>query len=1069
MKGKLLSKAIICSLLAINAGSLGSISYAENEIYVGPNNTQTISNQTITAADDNQSDGEGMSAIEVQGGTLTATNVTVNDGAVHVEDNGILNFKDGTINAGTYFVNNKPISGYIFKALGGTSNVENSNINISVESGEPDASASTITFINSNINAADNYGHGHVMAADNGKIILNGSQNNTYRAKEFFGTVGSGQIEINGGTLVADNLRNLVNGSLLQVNSSTPGSGMTQDVVSYIKNNVSKHIILKDDGVIQTKTGQIFANGINTSSRDAVLQSTDSGNVTNDYIQYQGGTLQFIDKEYTQAYLDSAKQHMLDYGGNTSIVMTGDLVDENGLVKDYISVDDAIANGPNVYTTQIVQTENNITTLDVNGGQDVVGQTQLADSFNAARLKVADTTTDIVIRKDKSLGLGSNESGEFIYGNAEPLNVTVQGTLNLGTVGLTEQNTTETLSSNVIVDNGTLNSVAGINTISGDVQLQNVGKIAVTNGSSLTINGNLIGNNNAKITIGSEESAGALISGNTKLNGASIVFDPIWKDGQTITQGSKGALNFSNDAMDGNLIVGENSTLSLGTTDTSIAETAFKQTGLTWGKDGILSAVYVDHAQDISNGALLVDESADGTEILTTGEVCFADGSLLMVNGDSIRQDNSYAISGANSVTVSGSKLYIDNADKGTFYIIKADTDIQESWKDSDIISNNALLKFKSDTSDRTSLIVTGAYDSVSNVYGNSVVINNVVDETLQDKMLDKKDKAYDFFTAAANTKVNPTKAAQVDAFNSMANLGALGGVNYGTYQMSNAMTDAVSEHLSLATHGEQDKDIWVKYVHNSSDIDDVDLGGLQGDYDASFNSFIVGSDLYHKGSTTIGAAFSYSDGDITGNSQYTSTNNDAEYYGFSVYGRIYKKNYALLADISYLSSDNDLTQYNSGKRITANVDGDALSVGIKAETAIGDFVPYIGARYMRIGVDGYSNSLGVKYDTDDQNLWLLPVGVKYSKQIKGNVWTIKPFAELGYIWTTGDRDTRQVVSYNGGYDSFIFDTTDDGSFIGRIGIQAENDTWEYGIGYGYQKGDMIQSNQFMANITYKF
>lgn len=1069
MKGKLLSKAIICSLLAINAGSLGSVSYAENEIYVETGDTQNIADKIITAVDGNQGDGEGISAIEVQGGTLAATNVTVNDGAVHVEDNGTLNFKDGTINAGTYYVNNKPISGYTFKALGGKANVENSNINISVEAGEPDASASTMTFINSNINASDNYGHGHVMAADNGKIILNGSQNNTYQAKEFFGTVGNGQIEINGGTLIADNLRNLVNGSLLQVNSSTSGSGMTQDVVSYIKNNVSKNIILKENGVIQTKTGQIFANGIDTSSRDAVLKSKDSGNVTNDYIKYQGGTLKFTDKEYTQAYLDSAKQHMLDYGGTTAIVMTGDLVDENGLVKNYISVDEAVKNGSNVYTTQIVQTENDITTLDVNGGRGVADQTQSADSFNAARLKVSDTTTDIIVRSDKRLGLGSNESGDFIYGNSKPLNVTVYGSLNLGTVGLTEQNTEETLSSNVTVNDGTLHSVAGINTISGDVQLQNKGSIKVTNGSSLTINGGLTGNESAKIMIGNEESAGTLISGNTQLAGTSVVFDPIWKNGQTIKQGSKGALNFKNDAVDGKLIVGENSTLSLGRTDTNVAETAFKQTGLTWGKEGILSAVYVDHAQDISNGALLVDKGAKGDETLENGDVRFADGSLLMVNGDSIRQDDSYAISGAQSVTVSDSKLYIDNADKGTFHIIKANADINGSWKDSDIISNNALLKFKGDTSDAASFIVTGAYDNVSKVYGNSVVISHVVDATLQDEMLDKKDKAYDFFTAAANTKVNPTKAAQVDAFNSMANLGALGGVNYGTYQMSNAMTDAVSEHLSLANHGEQDKDIWVRYVHNSSDIDDVDLGGLQGDYDASFNSFTVGSDLYHKGSTTIGAAFSYSDGDITGNSRYTSTNNDAKYYGFSIYGRVHKKNYALLADISYLSSDNDLTQYNSGKRITANADADALSVGIKAETAIGDFVPYIGARYMRIGVDGYTNSLGVKYDTDDQNLWLLPVGVRYSKQIKGNVWTIKPFAELGYIWTTGDRDTRQIVSYNGGYDNFIFDTTDDGSFIGRIGVQAENDTWEYGIGYGYQKGDMVQSNQFTANVTYKF
>ena len=114
--------------------------------------------------------------------------------------------------------------------------------------------------------------------------------------------------------------------------------------------------------------------------------------------------------------------------------------------------------------------------------------------------------------------------------------------------------------------------------------------------------------------------------------------------------------------------------------------------------------------------------------------------------------------------------------------------------------------------------------------------------------------------------------------------MGELAGVNHGTYSMSNAMTDAVAHHLSLATHGEQDKDIWAHYIHNKEDIDGMDLGGIEGSYDAQYNGIVVGSDLYKNGKVTAGVALSYADGNIDGSNVAATTKNDAEYYGASVW-----------------------------------------------------------------------------------------------------------------------------------------------------------------------------------------
>ena len=311
------------------------------------------------------------------------------------------------------------------------------------------------------------------------------------------------------------------------------------------------------------------------------------------------------------------------------------------------------------------------------------------------------------------------------------------------------------------------------------------------------------------------------------------------------------------------------------------------------------------------------------------------------------------------------------------------------------------------------------------------------------------------------------------EALNSVANMGELAGVNHGTYSMSNAMTDAVANHLSLATHGEQDKDIWAHYIHNKEDIDGMDFGGVDGSYEAQYNGIVVGSDLYKNGKTTAGIALSYADGNINGSNIASSTKNDAEYYGASLYGRIDNGDSAILGDISYMHSDNDITQNNSGHEITASADADAFSIGIRAEQAYkagaGKFVPYAGIRYMHLGAGDYSSSLGMEYNADDQNLWLLPVGVTYSAEVQSGDWTVKPIAEVGYVWTMGDRDTDQTVSLNGASDTFGFETADSGSFIGRLGIEAEKADVTYGLSYEYQKGDTVKANKWMANLTWSF
>lgn len=456
----------------------------------------------------------------------------------------------------------------------------------------------------------------------------------------------------------------------------------------------------------------------------------------------------------------------------------------------------------------------------------------------------------------------------------------------------------------------------------------------------------------------------------------------------------------------------------------------------------------------IINGRIVASNSA---AISTT------ENATLVVDAKYLAADNDNAfitIKDSGDVNVRGN-LKVTNAKTGDTLKFTNDDDLNTELTDK-VISSNVLQDIVKGKDDTFTVGTVSSAEAEKALAG--AVITNVALQATEDNI--------DAITALFNG-ADQSQESKVAALNSVANMGELAGVNHGTYSMSNQMTDAVAEHLSIATHSEQDNDIWAHYIHNKEDIDGMNLGGIDGNYEAQYNGIVVGSDLYKNGKTTAGIALSYADGNINGSNSVSSTKNEAEYYGASLYGRIDNGDSAILGDISYMHSDNDITQTNMGQEITASADADAFSIGIRAEQAYeagaGKFVPYAGIRYMHLGAGDYSNSLGMEYNADDQNLWLLPVGVTYSAEVQSGDWTVKPIAEVGYVWTMGDRDTDQTVSLNGAADTFGFETADSGSFIGRLGIEAEKADVTYGLSYEYQKGDTVKANKWMANLTFSF
>lgn len=1109
------SGSINAELVAKNAKIYGIIDIAAGQATL--ENSEIISGRTLETEEPGKYVQENI-RVHTEGsgqGKLILKNVNVTGDVMAEYDGAEVEITGGTFTEVEYYEydndhnyllgtpGNFVTDGYteVHAEKGGKVTINNAVLNTGVSAFGND---SVVIVNNSSISTK-----GSIFAAAGAKIYLNGDANTVYSlgGEDVFmaltgsedGESGDGLIEINGGTLKAENLRYLVG----KDDSNHWLAELKKDGYEITKGG----IVLQGSGVIETKGDQIFEHGVDVSSNEAVLNST-SGAVTNDAISYESGTLKLTDKKYSLNYVNSAKDALIDYqsGSATKIVMTGILVTEDG--ENVIDVDKAADVSDDIELDQVtVNADKNLlvgSDADNASGEfdGVVVEDKVANGFSAGKLNLAAESKGMVITNDKNVTLGGSAGGELITVDGKTADIKVvvgtdsvvdwadkqTGSFTIGN-RLATSNTEYNLTGSVTVNEGSALNVNGKTTVTGGVELNN-GSVNVGNGtlvSNITAKGKastitgaaqvgtLTGADGAVINIGNSKKAGNVTVETADLQGATVFLDPTWVDGDEITDASKMAVAGKDGkvTLNGKYVVGENSVMSFGVDNNEKAQETFAKTGLTWGKDAI-AGLYINGSVNLKDQAIVVDGNLKKAEEAVTkaGTFTAAANSVVMVDGTAIT-DNDAAITGVTEANVTidkDSKLYIDGAQKGKTYHVIAGAD--NVWNNENIISNNALLIFAGESNDDSKFDVTASYDKVDNVYGaGAVEIANIVDKTLETK--DVGDKAFDFFNAAANANNNATKAAQIAAFNSAANIGELAGVNHGTYSMSNAMTDAVADHLSIATHGEQDKDIWAHYIHNKEDIDGMDFGGVDGSYEAQYNGIVVGSDLYKNGKTTAGIALSYADGNINGSNIASSTKNDAEYYGASLYGRIDNGDSAILGDISYMHSDNDITQNNSGHEITASADADAFSIGIRAEQAYkagaGKFVPYAGIRYMHLGAGDYSNSLGMEYNADDQNLWLLPVGVTYSAEVQSGDWTVKPIAEVGYVWTMGDRDTDQTVSLNGASDTFGFETADSGSFIGRLGIEAEKADVTYGLSYEYQKGDTVKANKWMANLTWSF
>lgn len=303
------------------------------------------------------------------------------------------------------------------------------------------------------------------------------------------------------------------------------------------------------------------------------------------------------------------------------------------------------------------------------------------------------------------------------------------------------------------------------------------------------------------------------------------------------------------------------------------------------------------------------------------------------------------------------------------------------------------------------------------------------------------------------------------------------------TVSIARAMADNVTQRLSFTDDyvqeqgwANQDGGVWAKYMHRKYETDGMSssVGGIHSSTD--YDGVLVGMDLAKNGKFQSGVAIHYGSGEGDG----LISHNDYDAWGITLYGGLKDEEAGtnLMADIGWMTSDNDIDGTVAGKRMSADRDVDAWTIGIRGEKEFvsgkNQIVPYAGLRYMSVNPGSYTTyydgQAAFHNDAENQDLWLLPIGVSFRNEtVTNSGWRITPKLDLSYIWAFGDTDTDMTVNAGGYTGNLYYDVMDDSSWLATLGVEAEKDAWTFGINYGYQKGDDTKNKTWYVTAGYSF
>ena len=490
-----------------------------------------------------------------------------------------------------------------------------------------------------------------------------------------------------------------------------------------------------------------------------------------------------------------------------------------------------------------------------------------------------------------------------------------------------------------------------------------------------------------------------------------------------------------------------------------------------------------------NNLGLAGDAGSESSKIQSFDAVNFKAGSETVVTN----ANESTALidgKGVTKVTVEdGARLNLTKltATAGTTYQIAADTAAKSKfWNENGLVYDRTSVYATTDDSDNGFKV---SYEAITGT--NAEKAANSMAAALGARSLlgmfrEGMSNNWEGFGAAQTYLQDWSKAEDPTAGQKGMLIGEDAAVTGNTVSIARDMANNVMQRLSFTDDYVQDAGwvnenggLWAKYIHRTYDTDGMgsSMGGIHSSTD--YDGVIVGMDFGKSGKFQSGVAFHYGSGDGHG----LVSRNDYDAWGITMYGSMKDEAAGtnLMADIGWMTSDNDIDGTVDGKSMSADRDVDAWTIGLRGEKeyAFGrnQLVPYVGLRYMSVNPGRYTayynGQATFDYDADNQNLWMLPIGVSFRNEtVTAGGWRITPKVDLSYIWAFGDTDTDMTVnagSAGSASSTLYYDVMDDSSWLASLGVEASKDVWSFGVGYGYQKGDDEKNRTWFVNASYAF
>ena len=562
---------------------------------------------------------------------------------------------------------------------------------------------------------------------------------------------------------------------------------------------------------------------------------------------------------------------------------------------------------------------------------------------------------------------------------------------------------------------------------------------------------------NATINIGKtgeDGERGDLTIGEGSIKGLTFFLDPTWVDGQEVTEASR--LVLKQTTLDGNVVVGENSYVVLGTDTDAEFVKLFADKTLTWGKgEGkTLAAAYVAKPIVVTAGSLVVDgtlTSAPANE--ATGTVKFAKDSVLVADVTDLTTDKALITGTTFDVDATSKAVIIGKLKNGETYKLTTDADAAFWNTEETLVAGNKLWDF---TVNEDGSFTTKLTDAAL-VYGDLMQGHELANA------------ATEAGNAYGNELLTETEglsnAAIAARFDAAMNTAGAAAVFTTAYDRASELRDAVRGE---ALEGEGNR-LWAQVTGGKTKLNGLSSGAQSIHVDTDAYGLVVGGDVALSNGV-LGAAFTAGTGDSENDD--VGVKDDFDFYGLSVYGKTSVGGIDLLADGSMTFVKSDLTMGG-----VADVDTDTTtavySLGVQAQRTW-DYVvaitPFVGMDIYHVRGNGYDNGHGAQVDDAHATAVEFPIGATIAKAFETNGFKLSPNFSFAVVPTVGDRDIDSKVRFAGAESTYNFTFADDVKVRTNLGFAAEKDNFRFGLNAGYDWGNEERSaTKLMLNAQYRF